>query len=180
MHADLRQARKLAGNLHATAVLYTCDTAPCPQAGAELASNLGRIGIRVRVKSFPLGVLYEKATLPNAPYDILAYGWSPDWLDPSNVLGPFLDTSAIGRPNNANFANFTDPRYVARLAFASRLYPPERYRAFARLVGDLEQRASPVLAYSADANYNLFSSRVGCQLYQPLYGVDLGALCVKN
>ena len=179
-HADVREARRLAGDVHRTAVLYTCDVSPCPQAAAALASDLGRIGIRLRVQTFPLGVLYEKATSPNAPYDILAYGWSPDWLDPSNVLGPFLDTSALGTPNNANFANFADPRYAERFAAASRLYPPERYRAFARLVRDLERRASPLVAYSVDASYNLFSSRLGCQLYQPLYGVDLGALCIKN
>jgi ABC-type transport system substrate-binding protein len=180
LHAEVREARRLAGNVHGTAVLYTCDTAPCPQVAAVLSSDLGRIGIRLRVRSFPSGVLYQKATLPNAPYDILAYGWAPDWLDPTNVLGPFLETSAIGTPNNANFANFADRRYAARFAAASRLYPPERYRAFARLVRDLERRAVPLVAYSVDASYNLFSSRLGCQLYQPLYGVDLGALCVKS
>jgi ABC-type oligopeptide transport system substrate-binding subunit len=127
-----------------------------------------------------LGVLYEKATLPPAPYDILAYGWAPNWLDPSNVLGPFFDASAIGTPNNADFANFADPGYAARVAAATRLYPPERYQAFARLIRDLERRASPLVAYSVDASYNLFSSRIGCQLYQPLYGVDLGALCIKS
>jgi YVTN family beta-propeller protein len=179
-HAEPREARRLAGSIHATAVLYTCDTAPCPQVAAVLSSDLGRIGIRLRVKTFPLGVLYQKATLPNAAYDILAYGWAPDWLDPANVLGPFLQTSAIGTPNNANFANFADPRYAAQFAAASRLYPPERYRAFARLVRDLERRASPLVAYSVDASYNLFSSRLGCQLYQPLYGVDLGTLCVNG
>jgi YVTN family beta-propeller protein len=179
-HADPRAARRLTGNVHATAVLYTCDTAPCPQVAAVLSTDLGRIGIRLRIKTFPLGVLYQKATLPNAPYDILAYGWAPDWLDPANVLGPFLDASAIGTPNNANFANFVDRRYAVRFAAASRLYPPERYRAFARLVRELERRASPLVAYSVDASYNLFSSRLGCQLYQPLYGVDLGALCVNS
>jgi YVTN family beta-propeller protein len=179
-HAEPREARRVAGYLHAAAVLYTCDTAPCQQVAAVLSSDLGRIGIRLRVKTFPGGVLYQKATLPKAPYDILAYGWSPDWLDPANVLGPFLDTSAIGTPNNANFANFSDRRYAARFAAASRLYPPERYRAFTRLVRELERRASPLVAYSVDASYNLFSSRLGCQLYQPLYGVDLGALCVKG
>ena len=179
-HADVREARRLAGHVHAAAVLYTCDLAPCPQVAAVLASELRGIGIRLRVKTYPFGVLYEKATVPNAPYDILAYGWAPDWLDPSNVLGPFLRTSAIGTPSNANFADFADPRYAARFAAASRLYPPERYRAFGRLVRDLESHASPLVAYSVDESYNLFSSHIGCQLYQPLYGVDLGALCATG
>jgi hypothetical protein len=27
---------------------------------------------------------------------------------------------------------------------------------------------------------NFFSARIGCQLYQPVYGTDLGALCVRR
>jgi hypothetical protein len=27
---------------------------------------------------------------------------------------------------------------------------------------------------------DLFSARIGCQTYQPLYGVDLAALCVRR
>jgi len=26
----------------------------------------------------------------------------------------------------------------------------------------------------------LFSARIGCQLYQPMYGIDLAALCLRS
>jgi hypothetical protein len=29
-------------------------------------------------------------------------------------------------------------------------------------------------------SYDFFSARIGCQLYQPVYGIDLAALCVRH
>lgn len=179
LHSVLPQARRLVGRLHATATLYTCTTKPCPEIAALLTSELAPIGIHLRVKEFAADALYRQAALPNAPYDIVTVGWSMDWLDPADVLHPLFDTSAIGTPTNLNLANFSDPRLSARRAAALALYPPERYRAVETLAVDLE-RADPLLAYSADPAINLFSSRIGCQVYQPLYGVDLAALCVKR
>ncbi len=180
LHADLRTARKLAGRIDRTAVLYTCNTAPCPQIAAELSSELRRIGINLRVRTFPGGIAYEQATRLNAPYDILAFGWEADWLDPATILGTLLDPSTIGNPNNLNFANFRDPATSARLAAASRLDPPKRYRAYAHLTAELERRAPPLIAYGADQSYNLFSGRIACQHYEPLYGVDLATHCVTR
>lgn len=34
------------------------------------------------------------------------------------------------------------------------------------------------LGYSTEQDF--FSTRIGCQLYQPIYGMDLGALCVRR
>jgi peptide/nickel transport system substrate-binding protein len=179
LHADLRKARQLAPGLDATAVLFTTNVAPYPQLAALLTSELARIGIRLRVKEFPGTAVYRAAAQPNAGYDILAFGWEPNWLDPSNVLAPFFDTTTIGQPNNVNFANFANPTLSARMAAGLRLYPPQRYHALARLDRDL-QRESPLLAYDVVPSTNLFSARIGCQDYQPLYGVDLAALCVKR
>lgn len=179
LHADLRKARRLAGDLHATAVLFTTNLAPGPQVAALLTSELGRIGIHLRVKKFPGEAVYRAAVQPNAAYDMVAFGWEPNWLDPSNVLAPFFDASSIGKPTNVNFANFANRGMSARIRAALRLYPPERYRAFARLEQTLE-RESPLLAYSVVPSTNLFSSKIGCQVYQPLYGVDLAALCVRR
>jgi hypothetical protein len=29
-------------------------------------------------------------------------------------------------------------------------------------------------------NRDLFSARIGCQIYQPVYGIDLAALCLNE
>lgn len=179
LHADVRRALRLAGHLHATAVLFTTNVAPYPQIAALLSSELARIGIRLRVKKFPGEGVYRAAVQPNAGYDIVSFGWEPNWLDPSNVLTPFFDASTIGKQDNVNFANFTNRQLSTQMASARRLYPPARYHVFARLERGLELR-SPLLAYSVVPATNLFSSRIGCQIYQPLYGVDLAALCLRK
>jgi YVTN family beta-propeller protein len=179
LRPDLPTARKLAGNLHATAVFFTSNAPPGPQVAALLTTELGRIGIRLRVKEFPGAAVYGAAVQPNAGYDIVGFGWAPNWLDPSNVLTPFFDAGTIGQPNNVNFANFANRQLSARMTAALSLYPPQRYHAFARLEHQLEH-ASPLVAYSALPSINLLSSRIGCPIYQPLYGIDLAALCVKH
>lgn len=179
LHANLGKARRLAGDLHATAVLFTTNVPPYPQLAALLTSELAHIGIRLQVRKFAGEAVYRAAAQPNAGYDILAFGWEPNWLDPSNVLAPLFDPNTIGKPDNVNFANFANPRLASQMRAALRLSAPKRYRAFARLEHALE-RESPLIAYGVIPSTNLFSSRIGCPLYQPLYGVDLAALCIKR
>jgi YVTN family beta-propeller protein len=179
LRPDLAKARRLAGRLHATAVLFTTNVSPYPQLAALLTSELARIGIHLRVHEFAGEAVYRAATQPHAGYDILAFGWEPNWLDPSNVLAPLFDTSTIGQPNNFNFANFASRTLSARIAATLRLYPPARYRALGQLDRKLE-RESPLLAYDVVPSLNLFSARIGCLDYQALYGVDIAALCIKR
>jgi ABC-type oligopeptide transport system substrate-binding subunit len=175
---DLRRARALAGHQHRIAVLYTCDQAPCPQEAAILSANLRAIGIELRVEEFPKPRVYGLASLRGAPYDLVATGWGADYGDPDEFLNALLDGSLIGPNNNTNLSYFNDPGYNQKLHAAARLAGAARYRAYARLALDLEANASPLLVFASDASHDFFSARIGCQAYQPLYGIDLGALCV--
>ena len=40
--------------------------------------------------------------------------------------------------------------------------------------------AAPLVAIANLTTRDFFSARVGCQLYQPVYGVDLAALCARR
>ena len=51
--------------------------------------------------------------------------------------------------------------------------PAPRFRARAR-------RRSGGGVLSVNASRDFFSARIGCQLYQPLLGLDLAALCVRH
>ena len=177
---DLRRARALAGHRHRTAVLYTCDQAPCPQEAAILSSNLRAIGIDVRVDAFPKPRVYGLASLRGAPYDLVSTGWGADFGDPDEFLNTLLDGGLIGPKDNTNLSYFNDPGYNQKLRAAARLAGAARYRAYARLALDLEGNSSPLLVYASDASHDFFSARIGCQAYQPLYGIDLGALCVNT
>jgi len=34
--------------------------------------------------------------------------------------------------------------------------------------------------FASGASRDFFSARIGCQLYRPVYGIDLGALCLRG
>jgi hypothetical protein len=40
--------------------------------------------------------------------------------------------------------------------------------------------AAPWVAFSTETSQDFFSARTGCQVYQPVYGIDLGALCLRR
>ena len=57
---DLNAARRLAGNRHRRAVLYTCDLPGCSRHGQILRSNLRAIGIDLEVRQFPIPEFFER------------------------------------------------------------------------------------------------------------------------
>ena len=111
--------------------------------------------------------------------------WSPPAGAPTSAIrtssSTRCSTAAWIRPkDNTNLSYFNDPGYNQKLRAAARLAGAARYRAYARLALDLEGNSSPLLVYASDASHDFFSARIGCQAYQPLYGIDLGALCVNT
>ena len=72
---------------------------------------------------------------------------------------------------------------AARIGFASplasRLSGRTRDRAYALLEKDLMARAAPIAPYMVSNARILVSARVGCFTYEPVYGTDLAALCLR-
>ena len=44
----------------------------------------------------------------------------------------------------------------------------------------LERDDAPAAAISTGTGADFFSARIGCQLYQPVYGMDLAHLCLRS
>ena len=63
---------------------------------------------------------------------------------------------------------------------AAKLSGPKRYREYARLELELERDLVPAAAFATDASRDFFSARMGCQIYQPVWGIDLAALCLRH
>jgi hypothetical protein len=84
-----------------------------------------------------------------------------------------------GTIENGNFSYFNDPRFKRQFHADNELSGPERYRAFAQLELELERDYAPAAAFTVDASRDFFSARMGCQLYQPVFGMDLAALCLR-
>ena len=62
---------------------------------------------------------------------------------------------------------------------AAKLSGAPRIRAYARLDEDLAKHDPPAAAWGIGTFREFFSARVGCQIYQPIYGTDLGGLCLR-
>jgi len=91
-----------------------------------------------------------------------------------------LDGSRIKARENTNLAHFDNPAYNRKLETASVLAGPARYRAYGALDVELARKAAPLVAIATAVHSNFFSARIGCRTYQPVYGFDLAALCLKR
>jgi ABC-type transport system substrate-binding protein/class 3 adenylate cyclase len=179
LHPDLAKARRLAAGHGGHAVLYTCERTDCVQRAQLVKQDLRPIGIDVEIKQFAQPG--QKASTQGEPYDILAdIGWVADFADPWVTLNPMFDGTLIKAQGNfGSFSYFNDPAFNRRLKAAAKLTGPERYRAYGQLDLDLARKAAPIVAYSTIASRDFFSARIGCQIYQPVYGIDLAALCIR-
>jgi ABC-type transport system substrate-binding protein len=155
-----------------TAVLYTCDTSPCPEQAHIVQTDLAAIGLRVQIKTIPFSSYYTVIQTRTQAYDLAWNGCLPDYFDPESMLTSILEDSSIG-------PTFDDPAYRRRLAAAARLTGPERYLTYSQLDLDLARDAAPLLAFDKLTDHDFFSARIGCQTYG-VFGMDLGALCIRR
>jgi YVTN family beta-propeller protein len=177
---DVPRARQLAGRVHRRAVLYTCNFSPCPQEAQIVKRNLATIGITVEVREFTGANLGDREQRRGEPFDLALVTWATDYPDPYDVLNVLLDGTLARKGLGLNLSHFDDPTYNHRLEAAARLSGAARYRAYSRLDADLARHAAPLVGFANETARDFFSARIGCQVYQPVVGMDLGALCVRG
>lgn len=171
---NVARAQRLAGRRHRHAVMYTCNLSACLNLAAIVRGNLRDIGIDVEVKSFSLGPMFAREHTKGEPFDIGYYGYSVDYPDPSDFIDlPFTGTDAA-------FPGAGAERYKPRIAAASRLGGEQRLQAYGQLDVDLATHTAPAVAFANLTAEDFFSARIGCQVFHPIYGIDLGALCRRG
>jgi YVTN family beta-propeller protein len=176
---DLRTAKRLAGNLHATAVMYTPNVPPWLQEAQIVRDDLQPLGIDVQIKEFPIGDFFRRIGRRGEPFDLAVAGWFFGGTDPGQGLIPF-DGRTIRASGNQDFSYFDSARFDRQLSAAARLSGPQRYREYDRLELELERDFVPAAPFATAASRDFFSARVGCQVYQPVMGIDLAALCLRR
>ena len=189
---DLERARALARGRGGRAVLDVCDIPYCTQWGRIIRSNLAEIGIDVvvRVSSDPLAraraggadmLLTRMSASFNRPY----YQDPVTFLE--NVLAVPRSRTRLRREVTSDCFTcgvptgwFRTRRFEGQLERIRRLGGLEREAAAGTL--DLEiARAAPGAVLVSETIAQLFSARMGCQQFQPLYfGVDIAALCMRE
>lgn len=177
---DLARAKRLAGNKHRRAMLYTCDFSPCPQEAQIVKHDLAAIGIALDVRRFSMPALGNREARPGEPYDMALQTFGTEYHDPYLALNVLLDSNLARRGEGVDNAHFVNPSYNRRLEAAAKLIGAPRYREYARLDRELARDAAPWASFGNETLRTVFSARIGCQLYQPEYEMDLAALCVRG
>jgi ABC-type oligopeptide transport system substrate-binding subunit len=169
---DVGRARRLAGiRARRRAVLLTCNEPSCLNQARVLQRDLAAIGIDLTIDRASVAHMFDLQ--PLGRWDITYMNWFPDFLDSSDYIdGLFGDPS--GFPGH-----FRDAALSRRMRAAIRLPGAARHAAFARLDEDLA-RAGAAAPFATAVSTDFFSDRIGCQVHQPMYGISLGALCVRK
>jgi ABC-type oligopeptide transport system substrate-binding subunit len=161
-----------------TVALYTCTSAACTATAQVIKDNLALIGIDVDIRAFPRGVQLAKEMTVGEPFDLYWEGWGADYADGSDFFDALLKTGS-----GSNFGGYTDASTEARIAEADAAPIPARYTLWANLDKDLFSNpagslgSTPMAPVLNSITSDLFSARMGCQIYNPIYGMDLAALC---
>jgi ABC-type transport system substrate-binding protein len=179
---NLARAKQLARGHGGNAVLYYLASPSLTRVAQLIQSELAPIGINVETKALSFTTFFGRVGTRGEPYDMALYGWNADYPDPSDFLNTLYAGSAIRAKNGNNTSFFDDPVYNRQLAAAARLSGPRRYLAYQALETDLARNAAPAAPLWNNSEQDFFSAHIGsgCKTYQPVYGVDLAALCLRG
>jgi DNA-binding SARP family transcriptional activator/ABC-type transport system substrate-binding protein len=190
---DLERARALARDRGGRAVLHVCEDAPsCTQWARIIRGNLAAIGIDVAVRASrdPLAragaegadmlLTRTSATFPSSYQDPVTF------LE--NALALPLSRTPLRQAARAGWCSFCGMppgwfpggRFERKLERIRQLGGREREAAAGALDFEIA-RAAPGAVLMSETYTQLFSARMGCQKFQPLYhGVDIAALCLRE
>ena len=174
---DLRRARRLAGAVRETAILYAANIPPWPQEAEIIRRNLEPLGIDVEVKEFSIGDFFARLARRGEPFDLAIAGWGFPSTDPRDAIGMFVEP--IGHKNNVNFSYFDAPAFNRKLAAAAALSGAKRYRTYGRIARELQRDGVPVAPIATAESHDFFSARIGCQVFHPVNGISIAALCLR-
>jgi ABC-type transport system substrate-binding protein len=159
--------------------MYTPNVSPWLQEAQIIRRDLQPLGIDVQLKEFPLDEFYDRITHRGEPFDLAVSGDASNNTDPAEDLALF-DGSTISADDNGDFSYLNDHAFDRQLHAAAALSGARRYSTYRQLDLELERDLAPAAAFATNASRDFFSARMGCQLYQPLYGIDLAALCLRS
>ncbi|HSP71819.1 MAG TPA: ABC transporter substrate-binding protein [Gaiellaceae bacterium] len=178
---NVAAARKLAAGhtRDGKVVLYTSNRGSAPAIAQVLQYDLKQIGLDVDTQIFATAVQLSKMGTRGEPFDIGSHSWSADYADPYDFVNVLLDGSRLQDAGNVDFSYFDDPAYVKRMGRASLLAGRARDVAYGTLDADIMRNAAPWAVRANMNNRIVVSGHVGCFVYNPIYAVDLAALCRK-
>jgi len=179
--ALMNQAKQQGVKTPITALVYsTQGCEQCTNRMAILKQELAPLGINIKVKYYQRAVQFQEEGVKGTPNDIADEGWLADFPDPYDFLNILLSGDSILPKNGDNFAYFDNPDFNKRMNDAAKLTGNERANTYGQIATDMARDQAPWIAWSNQTNYDFFSSKIGCQLWEPAYGMDLATLCIRK
>jgi ABC-type transport system substrate-binding protein len=158
---------------------YTSNTGSAPLVAQILQFNLKQIGLDVDTHLFARAVQIEKEGTRGEDFDITSEAWIADYADPYDFINVLLSGDNLHASNNNNVAYFNNPAYNQQMRQAAALSGAARYKAYGNLDVKMMNNDPP---WAARSNFNarvLVSKNIGCFTFNPIYSVDLAAICHK-
>jgi ABC-type oligopeptide transport system substrate-binding subunit len=146
----------------------------CSQLAETVTANLAPLGIDVVTRAFPFAELFERIDTPGEPFDMAQYNWLADYADPSTFINSLFQSDLSTHPGL-----FHEPALDKEMAAAARLTGDERRRAYEALDHKLSAEALPGVPYASGTSVGFYSDRIGCQVEQPIVGIDFNLLCER-
>jgi ABC-type oligopeptide transport system substrate-binding subunit len=146
----------------------------------SLRSSMRAIGLELVVER--IDDFGPRVSTPDAAWDLSLLEFEPENPDPSTTLNQLVQTgypTATGI-TTAMTTRLVDPSLDRRLRAASRLSGRARHDAYARLDAEIARDVAALIPIGHVDQLDSFSERVGCQAYHRVYGMILGALCLRN
>jgi peptide/nickel transport system substrate-binding protein len=145
-----------------------------------LQQDLKPLGINITVKTFVRAVQFQQEGIKPGKMDISDEGWLMDFPDPYDFINVLLNGEHIPATNGVNFSYFNVPKYNQAMDKAATLVGQPRYTAYGQLATQIFRDDPPWAAFGNRNNTDLFSARVGCTVYQPVYGMDYATMCIRK
>jgi ABC-type transport system substrate-binding protein len=144
-----------------------------PDIAQQIASDLERAGIRVKLKGLGGDNFFQVIQDPKNKDHMAFAGWVADYPDGAAFLEPVLLSAAAN--GGSNYGEFQDPAFDAEMR-RIRAMPPgaERRAAYAQLAYATAADQAPwAMLYTQKAT-NLTSTRYGGYYYDATKGLALG------
>jgi len=176
----MQQAGYGPGNHLALKLVTTSAPSRVTQAN-DIVSELANIYIDVTYQVMSAGQYFPFLLYPGSSWDLGYFAWLPDYTDWAGVINPMFDGRTMTPTYALDVTHWNDPQTNASLDYANALPPGiDRNTAYEHLSTSLATSSVPMAAVSQVADHEFVSSRLGCVVHQPIYGLDLARLCLAN
>ena len=117
---DVAKAKSLLSEAGASGLTFTLltqnDSSSMAQAQA-IQEGLKRVGITVTLRPEDSNTFYTDAGANNPTFDLVLFGWQPDFPSANANISPLFDSSQIGN-GNFNVSQYSNPAVDAAIAKA--------------------------------------------------------------